>query len=180
MVDHTVSNSYITTTELADAYFLNDPRQAAIAFLALTTDQKAWYLKRATRNIDQLGFVGYKCESAQVLQFPRKFVTNPEENSPFGEILSIDQYGYAYQTEVPDEIENATCEEALALYSSLASTSPISESSLQAAGVQSFSLGKLSMSFAPGSASRYGSMKSNEAYDMILESGYLDMCPLIQ
>lgn len=175
-----VTSSYVETIEDFETRLNGDPRSAAIALLAAESTVQTWYLQRATRNIDSLPFIGYKVESSQTLQHPRKFVLNPEQDSPWGITLSIDAYGYYYEGAVSEVIKVATVEEALALYSSLTSTSPISESSLQAAGVQNFSLGKLSMSFAPGSASRYGSLKSKEAYDMILESGYLDMCPLIQ
>ncbi|MCK9571119.1 hypothetical protein M0R72_19375 [Candidatus Pacearchaeota archaeon] len=175
-----VTSSYIETIEDFETRLTGDLRAAAIALLAAESAVQTWYLQRATRSIDQLPFIGYKVESSQVLQHPRKFVLNPEQDSPWGITLSIDAYGYYYESAVNEVIKVACVEEALALYSSFTSTSPISESSLQAAGVQSFSLGKLSMQFSPGSASRYGNLKSKEAYDIIASSGYMEMCPLIQ
>jgi len=175
-----VSNSYIATIEDFETRLTGDPRAAAIALLAADSAYQTWYLQKSTKNIDQLPFIGYKYLSTQALQFPRKFILDPEEDSPWGETLSVDLWGYHYQAEVPDEIEDACLEEAIALYSHYTSVSPISEVSLQAAGVQSFSLGKLSMTFAPGSASRYGPLRSKEAYDIISAAGYIEMAPLIQ
>ncbi len=175
-----VASSYITTIEDFEARLTADPRAAAIALLAADSTTQTWYLQRATRNIDSLPFIGYKVESAQTLEHPRKFVINPEQDSPWGISLSIDAYGYYYESAVSEVIKVATVEEALALYTLYTSTSPISEESLQAKGISGFSLGKLSMQFAPGAASRNGSLKSKDAYDMILQAGYIEMCPLIQ
>ncbi len=171
--------SYITTTADFESRLEDDPRASAVALRAAATATQEWYLVRATRNIDQMPFIGYKCASDQALQHPRKFITNPETDNPWGETLSIDAYGYYYDTAVPECIKQATVEEAIALYSALGGSSEFNEAALQAAGVSSFSLGKLSMSFVPGSGSRYGSLHSKEAYDLLLDSGYIELAPLI-
>lgn len=175
----TISNSYLTISEL-ETRLAGDPRSSAIALLAASDASQTWYLLRASKSIDQLPFIGVKYLDTQALQHPRKFIINPETDSPWGTALSIDAYGFAYDTAVPEVIKAATMEESVSLYSEYASTSVISESDLQAKGVESFTLGKLSMSFAPGSASQHGSMRSKYAYDMIVASGYVEMAPLIQ
>lgn len=174
-----VASSYITTIEDFETRLTGDPRAAAIALLAAEAAVQTWYLQRATRNIDQLPFIGYKYLDTQELQHPRKYVADPEKISPWGKTLSEDMYGYVYDEAVPEVIQVATVEEALALYTDYTSTATVSESSLQAKGVASFSLGKLSMSFVPGSASRYGPLKSKDAYNMIKDSGYLELASLI-
>lgn len=171
--------SYITTTADFEARLEDDPRASAIALRAAATATQEWYLVRATKNIDQMPFIGYKYASDQALQHPRKFITNPETDNPWGETLSIDAYGYHYDTAVPEAIKAATVEEAVALYSGIALSSEFDEAALQAAGVSSFSQGKLSVSFVPGSASRYGSLHSKEAYEILEASGYLELAPLI-
>lgn len=172
--------SYITTTADFESRLEDDPRASAIALKAAATATQEWYLVRATRNIDQMPFIGYKCASDQDLQHPRKFIINPEVDNPWGETLSTDAYGYYYDTAVPECIKQATVEEAIALYSAVGGSSEVNEAALQAAGVSSFSLGKMSMSFVPGSASRYGSLHSKEAYEILEASGYLELAPLIQ
>ena len=179
MTDTAVASSYITTIEDFESRIGSDPRTAAIALKAADSTTQTWYLQRATQDLDSLPFIGYKYDYAQELEHPRKYVNDPEAIDPWGRSPNIDSYGYIYDSAVPEIIKKATVEEAIKLYELYTSTSPISESSLQAAGVQSFSLGKLSMSFAPGSASRYGSLKSKEAYDMIMQAGYIEMAPLI-
>jgi hypothetical protein len=181
MVDVTVSNSYITTIADFEARLASDPRAAAIALLAASDAVQTWYLQRATRNIDQLPFIGYKYASTQVLQHPRKFITNPETDNPWGETLSEDAYGYHYDTAVPDAIKAATVEEAIALYDFYVThAGDQSRARLQAQGVKSYSLGDLSESLGPSISSKPEQMKSSEAYQMILDSGYIDLCPLIQ
>lgn len=171
-------SGYVTLAEF-ESYFSDDPRSAAIALMLLSDDAKTWYILRATKNIDTLPLIGYKSTSSQSLQFPRKFILDPEQDSPWGITLSIDAYGYHYESSVSDLVKNACCEEALALYSLYSSSSAVNESDLQQKGIQSFSLGKLSMTFAAGSASKYGSMKSKDAYDILSNAGYIENAPLI-
>ena len=173
------NTSYITTTADLETRIGDDPRTAAIALKAASTATQTWYLQRATRNIDQLPFIGYKYASDQALQHPRKFITNPETDNPWGETLSVDAYGYHYDSAVPEVVKAAAVEEAIALYDRY-SIAGVDESDLKAKGITSYSLGKLSFSFGAGSAHQYGSLQSKEAYDMLLESGYIELAPLIQ
>lgn len=171
--------SYITTTADFEDRLEDDPRTSAIALRAAATATQEWYLVRATKNIDQLPFVGVKSVSTQALEHPRKILVNPETESPWGDDIESDDYGYKADEAVPECVKAATVEEAIALYSAYGGSSEVNEAALQAAGVSSFSLGKLSMSFVPGSGSRYGSLHSKEAYDLLLDSGYIELAPLI-
>ena len=167
MADHAVTSSYITTTELADAYFANDPRTSAIAFLALTTDQKAWYLQRATKIMDALPLKGstyYYIDKTspssdeQELQFPR--VINEM-------VVSWDDSTSA--AVVPQEVKDACCEEALSLYDFyVASDDDQKRRKLQTQGVSSFSLGDLSENYGGiSAASKWKGLHSQESYDLM-------------
>jgi hypothetical protein len=167
MADHAVTSSYITTTELADAYFANDPRTSAIAFLALTTDQKAWYLQRATKIMDALPLKGstyYYIDKTspssdeQELQFPR--VINEM-------VVSWDDSTSA--AVVPQEVKDACCEESLALYGFyVSSPGDQKRRKLQDQGVTSFSIGKLSETYGGiGAAAKWKGLHSQEAYDLM-------------
>ena len=151
MVDTPISNSYIETIEAAESYFANDPRAAA--WLNLTDDQKAWYLARATKIIDALPLSGrkYMLDGSQERQFPREY----REGYDMNELTGI--------AEVPQAVLDACCEEALAIY--LQGTS--GRRALQEQGVKSFSLGKLSETFADGAADKYHGLLSADAYRLI-------------
>lgn len=179
MVD--VSVSYITTIADLETRLASDPRTSAIALLAASDVVQTWYLQRATRNIDQLPWIGYKYASDQTLQHPRKFITNPETDNPWGETLSEDAYGYHYDTAVPEVVKAATVEEAIALYDMYVThAGDQTRSRLQAQGVKSYSLGDLSESFGSSASTKPESMKSSDAYQMLLDSGYVELAPLIQ
>jgi hypothetical protein len=89
---------------------------------------------------------------AQTLEFPR-FIDN---------VLLDYDYGTKKAT-VPQKVKDACCWIALSL---LADDSDISEKSLQEAGVQSFSRGKLSVSFVQGAHNRYYGLPKR-AYDLL-------------
>lgn len=155
MADTTVTDSYITTIELAEAYFSGDPR--ATAFLALDSGM-AWYLQRATKVIDALSLRGkkYERDGTQALQFPREY----REGYDMDELTGV--------AEVPQNVLDACCEEALAIYLSIASTDRSERQALQADGVKSFSLGGgYSETFGPSETDKHYGLKSSEAYTLI-------------
>lgn len=89
------ATSYTTTT-YADDYFAVDPN--ADAWVALTTEQKEFYLSWATRILDQkTDWRGYLVDDAQVLRWPRKGITDRDNRA----ILS---------TVVPKQVQSAVCE----------------------------------------------------------------------
>lgn len=137
-------NSYLDVAA-ANAYFSD--RLGAEAWGALTDAQKAQALVTATRRLDRLPYLGAKASPTQPLAFPRCYppaslplISHPNS---FDDLL----YGAGWYCEpdVPQAVKDATCEEALALVSAGKSQ----RLELQAQGVKSFSLGRLSEAFGP-------------------------------
>jgi len=168
MTDTAVTDSYITTIEAAETYFASDPR--ATAWLALTDALKTWYLQRATKIIDRIPYQGYKLTSSQAREFPRKYSPSyPLSESPWGSTSTEDAYGYIYMSSsVPDEVEDACCEEALALY--LHQVDPMAQEvrKMQARGAVSASIGgEGSESWQPGARHIRHGLLSEEAYRLL-------------
>jgi hypothetical protein len=153
MADTPVANSYIKTLELAAAYFSDDPR--ATAFIA-TPAAMSWYLQRATRKIDTLPLRGrkYMLDGSQERQFPREYRDGYDRD----ELTGV--------AEVPQNVLDAVCEEALAIF--LAGSAPSGRRALQEAGVKSFSIGgKLQETFADGAKDMYHGLYSADAYRLV-------------
>jgi hypothetical protein len=165
-----IADCYFTALTAPDAFFAK--RLDAATWTAASDANQTIALQMATAKIDGMAFKGFPYLSTQARAFPRKYVLDPSYESPWGLTLSIDAYGYCYESSVPQCVLDACCLEALKLLEENASTSTISERELQEAGITSFSLGKLSVAFSCGAASRYSGMHSKEAYDLI--SKYLD------
>ena len=91
-------NSFITLDE-ANAYF--DERFASQTWLDAETSEREKALIFATKRINQLDFIGYKKDINQRLQFPRK--------------LTVGNYISYKMPEMPQDIKDATCEEAITL-----------------------------------------------------------------
>lgn len=115
-------NSYVTLAE-ATAYL--EARLYASAWDAAAPADQEKALVMAARAIDRQRLQGSPVESAQALQFPRAI-------------------GRVEQETVPDVVQHAQVEEALALLERGNSK----RRKLQADGVNSFSLGKLSESYS--------------------------------
>lgn len=116
----TTTTAYVTAEE-ATAYFAT--RLHAEAWAALSADDKPKALGMATRVIDRQLLKGRKTDSAQALAFPRY----PD-------------------TEVPETVKDACCEEALALLE----RGDNQRRKLQAEGVTSITIGSLSETYAQG------------------------------
>ena len=109
------------TTEYANEYFSG--RLHAERWGETSDADKEKALKQATRAIDRQLLKGRKATDTQELAFPRY----PD-------------------TEVPEAVKEACCEEALALLERGNSQ----RRKLQQEGVQSFTLGNMSEAYAPG------------------------------
>ena len=127
-------NSYIDI-DGADEYFAG--RLHAESWGQADNETKEKALKQATRSIDRMPLRGRKTDLHQPLAFPRY----PD-------------------TEIPEAVKEACCEEALALLESGNSQ----RRKLQQEGVQSFSLGNMSEAYAPGA--RRG-LLSQEAKELL-------------
>lgn len=127
-----MSESYCTI-EYADEYFKNRLHAESWGQADDSTKEKA--LKQATRAIDRQPLRGRKSDREQTLAFPRY----PD-------------------TELPEAVKEACCEEALALLERGNSQ----RRKLQQEGVQSFSLGNMSETFAAGAGKGLLSQEAKE------------------
>lgn len=127
-----MSGSYCTI-EYADEYFQNRLHAESWGQADESTKEKA--LKQATRAIDRQLLRGRKTNPEQELAFPRY----PD-------------------TEVPEAVKEACCEEALALLERGNSQ----RRKLQQEGVQSFTLGNMSETYAPGAGRGLLSQEAKE------------------
>lgn len=158
MADTPVTNSYIATIELATAYFVGDPRSTA--FVALASGM-AWYLQRATKNIDTLKLKGrkYMMDGTQALQFPRIYMTDQGWYPDTNELGTV---------EVPQAVEDACCEEALAIYLFHADTDRSERKTMAEDGVKSYRLGgDYSENLGIAASDKHGGLMSSEAYDLM-------------
>lgn len=147
-------DSYVAEATALE-YFTDDPR--ATAFIAQESTALAWYLTRATKAIDALTLRGtkYLTDGTQALQFPRQYREGYDQDESTGE------------AEVPQQVKDACCEEALARYLEQAG-SGASRAALQEAGVQSYQIpGIISETFRPGAGQARGGLRSPEAYRLL-------------
>jgi phage gp36-like protein len=127
-----MSGSYCTT-EYADEYFAG--RLHAERWGETSDADKEKALRQATKEIDRQLLKGRKATDTQELAFPRY----PDE-------------------EVPEAVKEACCEIALALLERGNSQ----RRKLQQEGVQSFTLGNMSETYAPGSGRGLLSQEAKE------------------
>ena len=171
-----VTDSYFSSTEDADAVLAK--RLGNTAWASATSATKTAALQQATSTIDALDYTGFTQSSDQARQFPRKYLIDPYEYSPWSNVLVVDMYGYwSDGTAVPNKIMLACALEASALveYYSASSGAVVNEQELMSKGVKSFSLGKLSMTFGSSSSASYG-FKSTESYNLLedyIQNSYL-------
>ncbi len=176
MADTPVSESYISTVEAADAFLLK--RTGASAWAAAASADKVAALQDATAIIDALPLAGYRFEAkyikngvqydlnqdgiTQTLEFPRT-IDGVTVDYDYGTDLPI----------VPQAVKDACCLIALSL---IDTDSDISEKSLQEAGIQAFSRGKLSVTFKTGAASQYHGLPK-KAYNLLRK--YIETGPVV-
>lgn len=178
MVDTLVSNAYISTVEEADAFFAARQSAAAWALTTTTSAIKAKALQEATAIIDSLPLAGYRFES-HYLKNGVQYDLNQDgltQTLEFPRVIDGVTVDYDFATDlplVPQAVKDACCWLALSLVDT---DSDISEKSLQEAGIQSFSRGKLSVTFVSGAATRYMGLPKN-AYDLLKK--YLDQSPVV-
>lgn len=126
---------YYVNLEYANEYFSN--RLYADAWAEASDADKEKALAMATKAIDRQPLRGRKTDTSQAMAFPRY----PD-------------------TEIPQAVKEACCEEALALLERGNSQ----RRKLQQEGVQSFTLGNLSETYAAGAG---GGLISQEAKELL-------------
>lgn len=125
--------------EGANEYF--NGRLYAEAWEAASENDKEKALKQATRTIDRLPLKGRPAYDDQLLAFPRSlFVDGTMETSERRFDLPP---GWWTQSDIPQAVKDACCEEALALLERRNNQ----RRQLQDEGVTSFSIGNLSESY---------------------------------
>ena len=157
MTDTEFSDSYIATDAELETMIGGDKRASAIALKAASAADQAWYCQEATRHIDSIPLRGWRYEAkwtengaqkdtnkdgiTQTLEFPR-VIDGVVCDWDHGTNLPI----------VPAEVKRACIEEAIAIYHEEVTGG--GRAALQAAGVQSYSIGgKLQETFRPGAGS---------------------------
>lgn len=155
MVDTSFSDSYIETDTELETLIGADPRAAAVALKAAAAASQEWYCQEATRAIDMLRLRGTKYEYDQDRAFPRiidgAIVGDSDQNAV-----------------VPDDVERACMEEAIALYAYYASASEQKRASLQAQGVTHYSIEGLSETYGPSTTTGpMQGLKSSAAYRLL-------------
>ena len=94
------ANSYAT---LAEAETYCEARLNVTLWDAATDDNKNRALVEATRELDVLGWDGYRTDDVQALAWPREWVVNPDDPN-------LDYYD---NDEIPQRVKDSTCELAL-------------------------------------------------------------------
>lgn len=162
MTDTEFDDSYVLTDAILETYLTNDPRAAAIALKTAAASTQAWYCKEATRTIDALPLRGrkYQRDGTQTRQFPREYQTPdgwwPDTNESDGSV------------EVPQDVIDACCEEAIAIYDrESTSTDRKTRSDLIRQGVTHVTYSTTSESYAIGAADRLKGLESKRAYDLL-------------
>ncbi len=178
MTDTAVSDSYISTVEAADLFFSKKMSAAAWALSTTSSATKAKALQEATAIIDALPLAGDRFES-HYLKNGLQYDLNQDgltQTLEFPRVIDGITIDYDYGTDlpiVPENVKSACCWIALSLVDA---DSEISEKSLQDAGIQSFSRGKLSVTFVSGAANRFMGLPQ-KAYDLLKK--YLDQTPVV-
>ncbi len=157
-------NSYVDTVT-ADAYFAN--RLFADIWTSATVPQKEQALIMASRAIDRQVLIGAKKTDSQSLQFPRRYLFRvhdiwrrwfQENITDQWETLYVEGASWWAETDVPQAVKDATCEEALALLERGNSQ----RRKLQQEGVLSVNIGNLHENYAPGSGRGLLSQEARE------------------
>ena len=144
------TNSYISVED-ASSYF--GERLFADTWTNAVADDKAKALIMASKKIDRQTLRGKKADADQVMEFPRAMYSYEPTQYDYGP-------GWYIQSAVPQEVLDATCEEALALLAYGSSKRIM----LQNQGVRSFSIGGMSEALS-GSPKK---LLSTEAIELLL------------
>lgn len=162
------TNSYISVTD-ATSYF--DERLYSTSWSSADAGDQSKALIMATKKIDRLKIRGVKADVDQTLEFPRALYANGETfEAPIVGMRHHYGPGWVAETEVSQDVLDAACEEAIAL---LAGGSKANQrATLQAEGVKSFSIGKLSETFRTGvSSERLLSLEAKQLLQRYLSGG---------
>lgn len=148
-----VSDSYVSTIEEADAFFAK--RLGADAW---SGNDRAKALQMATAAIDALPLRGrkYMLDGSQVRQFPREYRDGYDMDELTGD------------AKVPQVVKDACCMEALALLQFFADTDRIDRKVMAEDGVKSYNLGGVyAENLGLSNADKHHGLISSEAYRLL-------------
>lgn len=152
-------DAYVQVT--AATTWLTAHKASITAWTAATADQKAAALIEASDKIDMLPLKG--CKYADDQSQSRAFPRIPDRAS---QTIGTDETDFQSEpdySEVPQEVEDACCLEALELLKQSASGAMSVRADIQAQGVKSYSIGgKLSETFGDASIPRITSRQARE------------------
>lgn len=162
------TNSYISVAD-ATTYF--SERLYSTAWTGAAADDMAKALIMATRKIDRQKIRGIKAVDTQTLEFPRALYSY-QDIDPQPIVGAHFDYGpgWVVEKEVSQDVLDSVCEEAMALLAGGSTANQRAE--LQAQGVKSFSIGKLSETFRTGvNAERLLSLEAKQLLQRYLSGG---------
>lgn len=108
-------NTYISLAD-AEAYF--NERLYVDEWDSASDDDKSRALIMATKHIDRLALVGCKKLESQKQQFPRCYPTDQRGLASYiGNLPEVSADGWACDTDIPQVVKEACCEQALFLLS---------------------------------------------------------------
>jgi hypothetical protein len=161
------TDSYVSVAS-AGAYFSGDPR--ATAFLALVSGM-AWYLTRATKTIDAMPFAGL----TYYIYNRNTTIDADEQALAFPRVIDGKVHDWDEDTGlpiVPQNVKDACCEEAIALYKFFADSDNTDRQAMKEQGVQIYNLGGVySETLAASNPEKHNGLLSSEAYRLM--KGYL-------
>lgn len=162
-----VDDSYITTIEDFEARLASDPRAAAIALASAGPGTQTWYLQKATSIIDNLPLKGSTYD-----YIDKTSPDTDEQERMFPRVINgiaVDWDDDTSDAVVPEDVQKATVEEAIALYDFyVSSPGDQKRRKLQDQGVTSFSLSDLSESYGNiGSSAKWKGLHSQESYNLM-------------
>jgi hypothetical protein len=163
MTDTPITNCYLVTRELALAYFSGDPRAAAFIATPATMD---WYLKRATKAIDAMPLAG----PTYYIYNRNTTIDTDEQSLAFPRVIDGKIHEWDDDTGlpiVPQNVKDACCEEALALYEFYADDDAQERYDRQEQGVSSASNPSGSESYQAGIIAKRRGLHSVAAYDIM-------------
>lgn len=157
------TNTYIS---LADAETYVSNRLGATTWDAATDANKEKALIMATKAVDRLNLYGVKKTTSQALQFPRCY---PKLHSTYiKDVNSTPEINelWTCESSTPQAVLDAVVEESMKLVDDYASGSDANtRRQLQADGVKSFTLSKLSETY--GNTGSSVSLRSREAQELL-------------
>ena len=155
---------------LADAKIWIAANILDVANWSIATDaQKQIALTQAMDHIDNLILSGVKVDTSQVREFPRCFYS--ESGEPWWFYENMDYLfrgaGWYCQSEVPQQVKDATCYEAVEIINHFLDVGKKDRLELQRQGVLSIKEGDVSENYKPFAGNRYRDLISKDAQRLL-------------